>query len=254
MSTLSLLDSPLFGGSLVNGEMRSLFDNAAFINRCVETEVALATSEARLGLIPEAAAAAIASAARTIRFDLTRLGRETELVGYPILPIVEQMADACGEAGGYLHWGATTQDIMDTATVLQIRHALDLVEQQLEDTVSALRKLDIEHPDTLMAGRTHLQQALPITFGYKAAVWLSALERHRERLVQLRPRVLVVQFSGGFGNAGVPRRTRTGRTGRARSHPRPCNAQHHLARRPRRGGGGRPGPGIGLRQPCQDCV
>lgn len=199
MSSLSLLDSPLFGGGFVNGEMRSLFDSSAFVDRCVETEVALATAEARLGLIPEAAAASIATAARTIRFDMTRLARETELVGYPILPMVEQMADACGEAGGYLHWGATTQDIMDMATVLQIRHALDLIERQLDDTVAALRNLAAEHRDTPMAGRTHLQQALPITFGYKAGVWLSGLERHRERLAQMRPRVLVVQFSGASG-------------------------------------------------------
>lgn len=199
MKTLSLLDSVLFGGSFVNAEMRSLFDSGAFVDRCVETEVALAKAEACLGLIPAAAAASIASVGRTIRFDMIRLAHETELVGYPILPIVEQMADACGEAGGYLHWGATTQDIMDTATVLQIRQALDLIERQLEDTVSALRKLAAEYRDTPMAGRTHLQQALPITFGYKAAVWLSGLERHRERLAQLRPRVLVVQFSGASG-------------------------------------------------------
>lgn len=199
MSALSLLDSPLFGRSFVADEMRSVLNSDAFVDRCVETEVALATAEARLGLIPEAAAASIASAARTIRFDMVRLARETELVGYPILPIVEQLGDACGEAGGYLHWGATTQDIMDTATVLQVRHALDLVEAQLDDTIAALRRLAADHRDTPMAGRTHLQQALPITFGYKAAVWLSALERHRERLMQLRPRVLVVQFSGASG-------------------------------------------------------
>lgn len=199
MSALSLVDSPLFGRSFVADEMRSVMNSEAFVRRCVETEVALATAEARLGLIPEAAAASIASAARTVRFDMIRLARETELVGYPILPIVEQLADACGEAGGYLHWGATTQDIMDTATVLQVRQALDLVERQVNDTIAALRRLAADHRDTPMAGRTHLQQALPITFGYKAAVWLSALERHRERLTQLRPRVLVVQFSGASG-------------------------------------------------------
>lgn len=199
MRSLSLIDSALFGGSLVDADMRALFESDAFVSRCVEAEVALAKAQARLGVIPEAAADAIALAARTIRFDQSRLTRETELVGYPILPIVEQLADACGEAGRYLHWGATTQDIMDTATVLQIRAALVLIEKRLVDTMDALRRLVTEHRDTPMAGRTHLQHALPITFGYKAAVWLSALERHHERLTQLRPRVLVVQFSGASG-------------------------------------------------------
>jgi 3-carboxy-cis,cis-muconate cycloisomerase len=107
MSSLSLLDTALFGGSFVDADMRALFDSDAFVSRCVETEVALAKAQARLGLIPEAAAEAIAVAARKIRFDQSRLTRETEVVGYPILPIVEQLADACGEAGRYLHWGAT---------------------------------------------------------------------------------------------------------------------------------------------------
>lgn len=199
MSSLSLIDSPLFGGSFVDAEMRDLFDSDAFIGRCVETEVALARAEARLNLIPATAADAIAAAAQSIGFDQPRLARETELVGYPILPIVEQLADACGEAGRYLHWGATTQDIMDTAKVLQIRAALALIERRLVETIGALRELTAEHRDTPMAGRTHLQHALPITFGYKAAVWLSSLERHRERLAQLRPRILVVEFSGASG-------------------------------------------------------
>ncbi|MBY5378323.1 adenylosuccinate lyase family protein [Rhizobium leguminosarum] len=199
MSSLSLIDSPVFGGSFVDADMRALFDSDAFVSRCVETEVALAKAQARLGIVSKAAAQTIAVAARTIRFDQSRLMRETELVGYPILPIVEQLADACGEAGRYLHWGATTQDIMDTATVLQIRAALVLIERRLVDTIDALHSLAAEHRDTPMAGRTHLQHALPITFGYKAAVWLSALERHHERLAQLRPRVLIVQFSGASG-------------------------------------------------------
>ena len=105
MSMLSLIDSPLFGGGFVAAEMRSLFDSDAYVSRCVETEVALAAAEARLGLIPEAAAASLATAARTLRFDLARLARETELVGYPILPIVEQLADACGKAGGIFALG-----------------------------------------------------------------------------------------------------------------------------------------------------
>lgn len=199
MSQISLVDSPLFGGTFVDDEMRVLFSSDAFVQRCVETEVALARSQARIGIIPEAAALKIATAAKEYVLDADRLRRETEIVGYPILPIVEQLADAAGEGGRYLHWGATTQDIMDTATVLQVRSALHLIERRLNETIDALRHLAETHRDTPMAGRTHLQHALPITFGYKAAVWLSAFRRHRERLQQLRPRVLVVEFSGAVG-------------------------------------------------------
>jgi 3-carboxy-cis,cis-muconate cycloisomerase len=99
MSALSLVDSPLFGSSFVDPETRALFDSDAFVARCVEVEVALARAEARLGVIPEAAARDIAAAAETCAFDHARLQRETELVGYPILPIVEQLADAAGDRG-----------------------------------------------------------------------------------------------------------------------------------------------------------
>lgn len=199
MSALTLIDSPLFGRSFVDDDMREVFSSDAFVRRCIETEVALAESQARTGIIPEKAALEIASAAETPFLNADRLQRETGIVGYPILPIVEQLADAAGEGGRYLHWGATTQDIMDTATVLQIRSALELVDKRIGETINILQHLAKTYRDTPMAGRTHLQHALPVTFGYKAAVWLSAFRRHRERLHQLRPRVLVVEFSGAAG-------------------------------------------------------
>ena len=98
-----------------------------------------------------------------------------------------------------MHWGATTQDIMDTATVLQIKDALALVEADLAAIEAALAALARKHASTVMAGRTHLQHALPVTFGYKAAVWLSMIARHRQRLAELKPRVLVGQFAGAAG-------------------------------------------------------
>lgn len=199
MTPLTLLDSPLFGGSFVDARMREVLDAKAFVSHCVDVEVALAVAQSRLGVIPADAAPGIAAAASTYSFDMARLQRDTEIVGYPVLPIVEQLADAAGEAGRYLHWGATTQDIMDTARVLQMREAFALIEARLDDTIQALRGLARTQRDTPMAGRTHLQHALPITFGYKAAVWLSALLQHRDRLAQLKPRVLVVQFSGASG-------------------------------------------------------
>ena len=199
MTSLSFVDSPLAGAGFVPADMRAILGFEAYLRRCVETEVALARAEARLGIIPDAAAKGIAAAAETYSFDLDRLSRETEIVGYPILPMVEQLAEAAGDTGRHLHWGATTQDIMDTATVLQVRAAIEVIEVRLAETIDALGRLAKRYRDTPMAGRTHLQHALPITFGYKAAVWLSALQRHRERIGQLKPRVLVVEFSGASG-------------------------------------------------------
>lgn len=197
--SITALDSPLFGGSFVDEQMRAIFDASSYIARCVEVEVTLAKVQAKLGVIPFQAAGEIESAAKRCVFDKARLRRETEIVGYPILPIVEQLATEAGDAGRYLHWGATTQDIMDTATVLQVRDALVIIEKRIGSVNEALAQLAFLYRDTAMAGRTHLQHALPTTFGYKAAVWLSSIERHGERLTQLKPRVLVGQFSGASG-------------------------------------------------------
>ena len=124
---------------------------------------------------------------------------ETDNVGYPILPLVHQMAKQCGDAGGFVHWGATTQDIMDTAVVLQLRDGLRIVENDIAELRRILADLSRRYRDTPMAGRTHLQQALPVTFGYKTAIWLAMFDRHAERLEQLKPRMLVGQFAGAAG-------------------------------------------------------
>ena len=179
--------------------MRAIFADGALIGRYVEVEVALARAEARCGVIPSAAAQEIAAKADPAALDLDELRRGTDNVGYPILSLVHQLAAQCGEAGRWLHWGATTQDIMDTAVVLQIRDALALVEADVGAVRTILAGLAQRYRDTPMAGRTHLQHALPITFGYKAAVWLSMFDRHAERLEQLKPRVLVGQFAGAAG-------------------------------------------------------
>lgn len=205
--TSTVFDSRLFRDMFGTAEMRAIFADDALVARYVETERALARAQAKCGAIPIDAATRIDRAGLDLKIDFDRLRRETEIVGYPILPLVHQLAEAAGDAGGYVHWGATTQDIMDTATVLQIRAALRLVERDLAALSSTLANLAARHRDTPMAGRTHLQHALPITFGYKAAVWLAGIERHRERLTQLKPRVLVAQFSGAAGtlaSVGAP--------------------------------------------------
>jgi 3-carboxy-cis,cis-muconate cycloisomerase len=195
----TLLDSRLYGDLFSTSAMRAVFSDTATLHAYVEAEIALALAEGELGLIPAEAARTIADQARSTPFDFAKLGRESELVGYPIVPLVKQITAHCGEAGKYLHWGATTQDIIDTGLVLQVRAALDLLEIGLQDCANSLRRLALRYRDTPMPGRTHLQHALPITFGYKAAVWLSAVERNQERLAQLRPRVLVGQFAGAAG-------------------------------------------------------
>jgi 3-carboxy-cis,cis-muconate cycloisomerase len=192
-------DSAIFRDVFAAPAMRAAFSDEAAVHRWVEVEVALAAAEARVGVIPREAADAIHRGARPDVIDLARLKAETDLVGYPIVGVVHQLAKQAGEAGRYVHWGATTQDIMDTATVLQVREGLALVEADLAAIDAALAGLADRHRRTVMAGRTHLQHALPVTFGYKAAVWLAAVRRHRQRLDELRPRVLVGQFAGAAG-------------------------------------------------------
>lgn len=195
----TVFDSALFRDMFGTAEMRGVFSDKALIERYIEVEVALARAEARCGVIPSEAAEQIAALSRYEALDLALMQHETEIVGYPILPLVEQLSKICGEAGRYVHWGATTQDIMDTAVVLQVRAALAIVERDIQTVRGLLAGLAERYRDTPMAGRTHLQHALPITFGYKCAVWLSMFDRHAERLVELRPRVEIGQFAGAAG-------------------------------------------------------
>jgi 3-carboxy-cis,cis-muconate cycloisomerase len=192
----TVLDSVLFRDSFGTPRMRAIFEDRALVARYVEVEVALARAQGRCGVIPLEAALEIAARASADALDFESLRHETEIVGYPILPLVHQLGKMCGDAGRYVHWGATTQDIMDSAVVLQVRDALALIEGELVDLRRILGRLAAKHRDTPMAGRTHLQQALPVTFGYKVAVWLAMFDRHAERLAQLRPRVLVGEFAG----------------------------------------------------------
>jgi 3-carboxy-cis,cis-muconate cycloisomerase len=179
--------------------MRGIFHERALVGRYIDVEVALARAEATCGVIPESAAREIAARARLDAIDFDALRRETANVGFPVLPLVHQLAKICGESGRYVHWGATTQDVMDTAVVLQVRDALGIVESELSTLRQTLARLARQYRDTPMAGRTHLQHAVPITFGYKAAVWLSMFDRHTDRLEQLKPRALVGQFGGAAG-------------------------------------------------------
>jgi 3-carboxy-cis,cis-muconate cycloisomerase len=198
--TVGAVDSAIYGNLFTTAAMRAAFADAARLQRMLDVEAALARAQAKLGLIPAEAAAEIAAKADLGRFDPAAIRAGTELAGYPIIPLVKALGEACaGDAGRYVHWGATTQDIVDTALMLQIRDALALIAADLDGIAAALADLARRHRDTPMAGRTHLQQALPITFGFKCAVWLAAIQRQQTRLARLREEVPVVQFGGAVG-------------------------------------------------------
>ena len=198
-TSTTVLDTILFRDAFGTPAMREVFSDFSVISRYAEVEIALAKAEARCGVIPVEAAEEIAKRTDVSAFDFDLLRSETDIVGYPILPLVHQMAKQCGDAGRYVHWGATTQDIMDTAVVLQVRAGLEIIESDIAALRGIFAGLAKRYRDTPMAGRTHLQQALPVTFGYKCAIWLAMFDRHAERLTQLKPRVLVGQFAGAAG-------------------------------------------------------
>ena len=195
----TVVDSILYRDAFGTPAMRAVFSDHALIQRYIDAEVALAKAEARVGVIPAEAAEVIAREAKIDRIDFDHMRAETDIVGYPILPLVHQLVEMCGDAGRYVHWGATTQDIMDTAVVLQMCDALDIIDADIRELRNILADLAVKHRDTPMAGRTHLQQALPVTFGYKVAIWLAMFDRHQQRLAELRPRVALVEFAGAAG-------------------------------------------------------
>jgi len=183
--------------------MNDIWSPRATLQRMLDVEAALARASAAHHVIPETAVQAIEAACHADQLDADALARDAALGGNLAIPLVKQLtarvkaADA--EASKYVHWGATSQDIIDTATVLQLRDTFNLLDSGLQATCDAIAKLAATHRATPMIGRTWLQQALPITLGLKFAQWLDALLRHRERLDALRARALVLQFGGAAG-------------------------------------------------------
>lgn len=184
-------------------EVTRLFSEESLVEAWLEVERALAHAQAELGIIPAEAAAAIDVAATPDRIDLARLRDRTVVVGYPILPLLEQIGHASPEAGRYVHWGATTQDIMDTGLALVLGRALDRIETLVCALGDQLAATADAHRATVMPGRTHAQPAVPITFGGKLAVWVAELTRHVERLRAARARAAVVQLFGAAGTAAA---------------------------------------------------
>jgi 3-carboxy-cis,cis-muconate cycloisomerase len=195
--------SPLLAPLFRTEDAAALFSDLARVQAMLDVEAALARAQARLGIIPEKAAGPITAACRAELYDAAALAHGAELSGNLAIPMVKQLtarvAEADPHAAGFVHWGATSQDIIDTGLILQLRCLLDLVGRDLPRLIRALASLAAQHRSTPMIGRTLLQQALPVTFGLKVAGWLDPLLRHRQRLAELRPRLLVVQLGGAAG-------------------------------------------------------
>jgi 3-carboxy-cis,cis-muconate cycloisomerase len=193
-------DSEIFGALWGAAEMRALFSDATRLQLMLDVEAALARAQARLGLVPQQAAEAIMKSARVENLRTERIAQGVCKDGVPVPALVSELGRVAGEeASRYIHLGATTQDILDTALVLQVRLALEYLRRDLIALARTLARRASEYRNTSMAGRTHMQQAVPITFGLKCAVWAAPLAAHVERLDQAARRGLVVQFGGAAG-------------------------------------------------------
>jgi 3-carboxy-cis,cis-muconate cycloisomerase len=195
---MNLLD-PLFRSQAVE----KVFSNRATLQAMLDFEAALARAEARAGFIPEPAAPAIEAKCRAELYDMTVLARSAANAGNLAIPLIKQLtllvAQKEKDASRYVHWGATSQDAIDTGRVLQLRQALALISSELDLLAIALGELVHKNRATLIAARTWMQQALPTTFGFKVAGWLDAIDRHRARLAETQERCLVLQFGGAVG-------------------------------------------------------
>ncbi|MEJ8454934.1 3-carboxy-cis,cis-muconate cycloisomerase [Xanthomonas oryzae] len=199
MSATSSLLGSLFGEPACD----ALFDDAARVQAMLQFESALARAQAQCGVIPTEAAQAIAAACDVRHHDLAALAQATALAGNPAIPLVKaltaQVAAHDSAAARWVHWGATSQDVLDTGTVLQLRAALDLLLPRLHALCAGLATLAERERDTGLPGRTLLQQAVPVTFGLKVAAWLDALQRAHQRLQAMQHDALVLHFGGAAG-------------------------------------------------------
>jgi 3-carboxy-cis,cis-muconate cycloisomerase len=195
-----LFDSAMFQNSYGTKEMREIFNDEARVQAWLDVEAALARAQKKLNIISEITSDEINKKADVKIIDFDKMKEDYEKTGHPIIPLVRLLKQACdGNHGEYVHWGATTQDIMDTGCILQVKKGLGLIKKRLEELEKLCTNLAKEHKDSIQAGRTHGQHAVPITFGYKAAVWVNEIRRHLERLEQYKTRLLVIEFSGAAG-------------------------------------------------------
>ncbi len=194
-------DSLLYGASFATPEFLAIFDDENRARKWFEVEAALALAQAELGLIPAWAADEIAARARVENVDLAEIGRGIAATAHPIVPALRALEAMCANgAGEFVHYGATTQDIMDTGMALQVKQAWPAIRRDLDACRQALAGHARTHRSTVMAGRTHGQHALPITFGYKCAVWVDEIGRQLDRMAEAEPRVLAGNITGAVGS------------------------------------------------------
>ena len=196
----TVFDSFYFKDRFGSPAMRALWDDRATLQRWLDVEVALAEVEAEIGIVPRSVTREISRKARIENLDLRALKRAFDRTWNPVVPLVDGLKGLLSaRAAGYVHWGATSKNIFDTGLALQAKDSYAVILANLADVASLLAGLAETHRDTLMAGRTHGQHALPVTFGFKAAVWLDEILRAQERLLEGRKRVLVGEFGGAVG-------------------------------------------------------
>ena len=197
------MSEDLFGPIFVPDRFREAVSGSAWLQAMLDTEGALALAQARAGLIPDEAAKTIVSHCDAARFDPEEIGHQGRAAGNPVPPLVRSLTTAVSEvsedAARYVHKGATSQDVIDTAMMLVAKRALGLILAELDGISSACARLAESHRDTIMAGRTLLQQALPTTFGLKAAGWLVSVLEARRQLLDVRSSRLAAQLGGAVG-------------------------------------------------------
>jgi len=180
--------------------IEQIFSHKALIQYWLDVEAALARAEASLGMIPKEAAEEISRKAKVELLDMKKLEETQQQVWLPTVAFIRTFQSICeGDAGQYIHWGATSQDLVDTAQILRLKEAYKVIYQSLRQIEANLLDMAEQYADTVMAGRTHLIHALPITFGYKVVIWAREIRRHIERLKECRKRLFVGQLSGAVG-------------------------------------------------------
>jgi adenylosuccinate lyase len=178
-------------------EMRAVWSEKYRFSCIISTEVALAKAEASQGMIPVAAAIEIDAHAKEASLERAK-AIELE-ISHDMMAIVKAISEVCGDSGRWVHYGATSNDILDTATGLQLKKSLDLMDEKLRRLLGVLLRRAEETKDLVCIGRTHGQHGVPTTYGLRFAIWASEVARHIERLEQLRPRVVVGQMTGAVG-------------------------------------------------------
>ncbi len=190
---------PIDTGRYGSREMKGIFEEENRIRRMLEVEAAVAKVQAMHGLIPVKAAEEIARSVRERRVKVERVKEIESAIRHETMAVVRALAETCGDHGGYVHLGLTSSDVLDTALALQIKDAIGILERRLRELITVLLDLAERYADLTAIGRTHGQHALPITLGFKFALFAAEFHRHLQRLKQLRPRILVGKISGAVG-------------------------------------------------------